>query len=341
MAGSLNKLTAKEAAAITTPGRHADGGNLFLRVRSSGSKTCTFLYERTVLDPATGIAKRKQTEIGLGPYGSEKGGLTLAEAREQAIPHRRVLADKGDPLEVMRAKEKASQAAKTTFADFVKECLDAHRAGWSNSKHAKQWETTLGPGYCKLLQTKPIADIGVAEILEVLARIWSKKPETARRVSMRLERVLNAAKAKGLRSGENPARWRAHLDHLLKKHRAPWPLHGKDAAKQFERSAAEAGLGSARCLLPIGRSDELNGPAKQNLRSLTGGMVPGSSDYLSHRDAPPRRALLGHGYDAAVTRDAAYRRISFTICSGVVPATARHIGVSGSCFHLAWKSLRL
>lgn len=80
MAGSLNKLTAKEATAITAPGRHADGGNLFLRVRPSGSKAWTFLYERTVLDPATGAVKRKQTGIVLGPYGSEKGGLTLAEA---------------------------------------------------------------------------------------------------------------------------------------------------------------------------------------------------------------------------------------------------------------------
>jgi integrase len=159
------------------------------------------------------------TEITLGIAGDERHGfMSLAAAREAVGPHRKALADGKDPVEVMKAAQKADEAARTIFADYVKDYLDTHRAGWTNSKHVAQWEMTLGNAYCKALQNKRIADIGVDDILGVLTPVWQAKPETARRVRMRLEKVLDSARVKGLTTGENPARWRGHLDHLLPKH---------------------------------------------------------------------------------------------------------------------------
>lgn len=237
MAASRNKLTAKQAASYKGPGRLSDGGNLFLRVRPSGHRTWCFLYEKQVIDPATGQPRRKQVEIALGTYGDAyDGGLTLAAAREKAAPHRRALEDGLDPLEVMRAAEAARTAAETTFAAYVAKFLERRRPEWSNPKHAKQWETTLGAPYCKSLQARPIASIDVKDVLEVLTPVWSRLPETARRIRMRLEAVFDAARVEGLRSGENPARWRGHLDHLLPRHKPD--QKGHHTALPFEQVPA-------------------------------------------------------------------------------------------------------
>jgi integrase len=163
-------------------------------------------------------SRRIQTEIGQGSAGA--GGVSLAQAREKADEHRRARAAGENPLTRKHANDAAVRVAGLTFGSFADDYVRSHKAGWSNKKHADQWAMTLGPAYCKTIRAKSIATIDVDDILAVLTPVWQEKPETARRIRMRLEKVLDAAKVKGLRSGDNPARWKGHLDHLL-------PRHGK------------------------------------------------------------------------------------------------------------------
>ncbi|MFV0301685.1 MAG: tyrosine-type recombinase/integrase [Paracoccus sp. (in: a-proteobacteria)] len=202
----INRLTARGAAAITKPGRHADGGGLYLKVAASGSKSWIFFYQ---------FAGR-QREMGLGPFGD----VTLAEARDKAIDARRLIAAEIDPLDHRRAAQAAATVAATTFGAFADSYVAQHRPSWSNEKHAAQWAMTLGDAYCKTLRPVPIADVGLDAVLAVLQPVWQKRPETARRVRMRIEKVLDAAKVRNLRTGENPARGRGNLDHILPRHQA-------------------------------------------------------------------------------------------------------------------------
>lgn len=203
MATKIHRPTARMVSTISEPGRHADGRNLYLEIKRSGARSWTFMYRHG----------GKQRELGLGSAGP--GGVTLAQAREKAAEARRQLQDGIDPLAGRKAAEAARKAATTTFGGFADQYVANHRAGWSNSKHADQWKMTLGDAYCSKIRQLPIAEIGVEEIVSVLKPVWQTRPETARRVRMRLERVLDAARVLGFRSGENPARWRGNLDHLL------------------------------------------------------------------------------------------------------------------------------
>jgi integrase len=211
------KLTARQVETLGV-GRHGDGGNLYLQVTPSGAKSWLFIYRFA----------GKQKEAGLGAVAR----VSLAEARQKAEEARRLLADGIDPLEARKAASEARKAASTTFKTFVVDYITSHRAGWSNAKHAEQWAMTLGEAYCASLQDKPIGEIGVADVLQVLSPVWQARPETARRVRMRLEKILDAARVMGLRTGENPARWRGNLDHLL-------PRHGR-LLKQHHRALAYA-----------------------------------------------------------------------------------------------------
>ena len=210
---ATKRLTVRQVETLG-PGRHADGGNLYLQVTPTGVRSWLFVYR----------FGGKQREAGLGPVAR----VSLAEARQKAEEAHRLLADGIDPLEARRAASEARKAAGTTFKTFVETYITSHRAGWSNAKHADQWQMTLGPAYCASLQGKAVGDIGVADVLEVLSPVWQAKPETARRVRMRLEKVLDASRVMGLRTGANPARWRGNLDHLL-------PKHGK-LSKQHHRA---------------------------------------------------------------------------------------------------------
>jgi integrase len=210
MGGKLNRLTVRQVQTLAEPGRYADGGGLYLKIRPGGSRQWVFLFARIER------GKRIQTEIGLGGAGA--GGLTLMEARGKAEEARRVRAGGDDPLKAKRASSAAAESASTSFGKFADAYVKSHRAGWSNDKHAAQWAMTIGPAYCKAIRSKAIGEIGVDDVLAVLTPVWQAKPETARRVRMRLEKVLDAAKVMGLRSGDNPARWKGHLDHLLPKH---------------------------------------------------------------------------------------------------------------------------
>ena len=194
MARKINRLNARAVATITKRGRHADGGGLYLSISPNGGRRWVFLYRWL----------GKPTEIG---FGSARD-VTLARARELAVQARAKLAEGGNPREARRASEAA------TFGDCADRLVEAMRPSWRNAKHIAAWEMTLR-NYAAPLRRLPVDKIVTDDVLSVLKPHWNEKPETASRLRGRIERVLDAAKAQGLRTGENPARWRGHLDQLL------------------------------------------------------------------------------------------------------------------------------
>ena len=196
MARQINRLNARAVATLTENGRHADGGGLYLSISPNGGRRWVFLYRW----------HGKPTEIG---FGSARD-VTLARARELAKDARARLAEGINPKEVRKPVQGA------TFAECADRLIAAMRPSWRNGKHAAQWEMTLRD-YAAGLRRLPVHTITTDDVLSVLKPLWNEKPETASRLRGRIERVLDAAKAQGLRTGENPARWRGHLDQLLPK----------------------------------------------------------------------------------------------------------------------------
>lgn len=195
-----NKLTAKQVTSLSKPNVYADGGGLYLRVRASGR---SWFYIGTI--------DGKRIELGLGSALD----ISLAKARTRAEEIRTMLVDGLDPR-AERAKAKIVKKPAVTFGTFAMDLLDDLEDGFKNPKHRQQWRSTL-KGYAKSLFDVPINEVTTEQILGVLQPIWLSKAETASRLRGRIERVLDAAKVKGLRSGENPARGRGHLDLLLPK----------------------------------------------------------------------------------------------------------------------------
>ncbi len=147
--------------------------------------------------------------------GSIDGGVGLADARAARDKARYILRSGGNPIEVRREARRAD-ANKVTFGKIADELLEAKAHEWRNEKHREQWRWSLMEAAAEL-RTRPVDEIGTEAVLAVLKPLWTAKPETASRLRGRIEAVLDAAKAQGHRSGENPARWRGHLSHLLPK----------------------------------------------------------------------------------------------------------------------------
>ena len=189
------KLTARGVAALSRPGRHADGG-LYLTITASGARFWVLLYQRA----------GRRREIGLGPLRN----VSLAEARAKAAELRAAVARGEDPT----ARREAGKVR--TFGDAADALLTDVKAGWRNPKHRAQWEMTL-TRYAAPLRPKPVAEIGTDDVLGVLKPLWQRVPETASRTRGRVERVLDYARARGWREGENPARWRGHLALMMTK----------------------------------------------------------------------------------------------------------------------------
>lgn len=177
------------------PGRHGDGGGLYLNVGPGGGRRWVFLFRW----------RGKLREMGLGSARS----ITLARARERAAEARARVAEGVNPI----TAKKASQAVPE-FGEFASEVIDSLAPQWRNPKHKDQWKSTLANDAAALGRL-PVDKIETEDVLGVLKPIWSSKPETASRVRGRIEKVLDAAKAKGFREGENPARWKGHLANLL------------------------------------------------------------------------------------------------------------------------------
>jgi integrase len=197
-----NLLTARAVETVKEPARHSDGNGLYLAVRPGGSKQWMFLYRRD----------GKLKEMGLG---SPAKGVTLAMARGLRDEARALMARGVDPLEARRQSEQASSGVPT-FGAYALALIERIEEGFSNRKHRQQWRNTIET-YCAPIWSLPIDRVDTAGVLACLTPIWQAKPETASRVRGRVERVLNAAKAERLRTGENPAAWRGHLDATLPK----------------------------------------------------------------------------------------------------------------------------
>ncbi|WP_434053872.1 MAG: integrase arm-type DNA-binding domain-containing protein [Roseibium sp.] len=197
MARQIHKLNDAKVKAASKPGRVSDGGGLFLRVSKSCSKSWSFMWTRN----------GQRDEFGMGPYPA----VTLSAARKKAAHFRELIATGGNP------RNEVSKEAEPNFSECVKQFLESNHEGWSNEKHRAQWQMTLGPAYCGKIQNKRPSEIGLADVLAILKPIWTTKTETATRIRGRIERVLNFAKTKGWRDGENPAAWRGNLDNILPK----------------------------------------------------------------------------------------------------------------------------
>lgn len=219
MARTLNKLTASKLKS-KKPGRYADGGNLYLQITASKTegaepfRSWLFLYK----SPTTG----KYRMMGLGKAGPKD--VTLERARDDAKVQRALLRDGKDPLDVQQAEREAKRVASAkpvTFKDVAADYIAAHRESWKNQIHAKQWEQSLRKFAYPKLGPMDVAAITVNHVLDVLRPIWHDdranggRIETASRLRGRIEAVLGAAKVRGLRTGENPARWDENLDNLL------------------------------------------------------------------------------------------------------------------------------
>jgi integrase len=199
----MHKLTARFAETTIATGRHSDGGNLFLAVGDGGARSWVFLYR----ERATGRLR----ELGLGPAkGPRKEGLTLAEAREKAADARRTRLGGLDPL----AQKRAEQSGSNTFGAFADELLAEIKGGFKNPKTEADWKRGLEV-HCLPLRPLRLNAITTDHVLDTLRPLWSDKNKTARELRGKIERILDAAKAKGLRTGDNPARWKGHLSVLM------------------------------------------------------------------------------------------------------------------------------
>lgn len=200
----MHKLSAAKVAKTSKPGHYGDGGGLWLQVSASGTKSWVFRFTRA----------GKAREMGLGALHT----ITLAEARERAAGCRKLLVDGIDPIERRNAGKQtaAAEAARAlTFDQCAEQYIEAHRAGWRNDKHAAQWTATLATYASPVFGALPASAVDTSLIMKVLSPIWTEKTETAKRVRGRIESVLAWATVQGLRHGDNPARWRNHLDKLL------------------------------------------------------------------------------------------------------------------------------
>ena len=216
MARPLNLLSPKFVETVANPGRYSDGGGLYLQVsacKDGVTKSWLFRYMRG------GATSR---EMGLGAMSMRKGDgyTTLSQARQKRTRAREMLEAGIDPLQQKHSARAAArlEAAKgVTFGECAGQYIEEHAAGWKGEKHLRDWRNTLSRHVEPLLGPLPVAAIDTALVLKVLKPIWTTKTKTAGDVRSRIEMILNWAKIHGYRDGENPARWKGHLQNALPK----------------------------------------------------------------------------------------------------------------------------
>ena len=292
MARTIEKLSGLKVSRLTKPGMYGDGGGLYLQVTSSAARSWIFRY-----------SLNKQTrEMGLGPLSA----ITLADARALADKYRRQRHEGIDPIQA-RDAERAGQQTAAARAMTFDQCADAyiasHRDGWGNPKHAAQWKSTLATYASPAFGSVPVQAVDVALVMKALEPIWSAIPETAGRVRGRIEAVLDWARSRGLRTGENPAHWKGHLDNLLPArnkvakvvHHAALPY---DELPEFLTALRAQDLVSARALeftiLTAARTNEIIGARRSDIDegaavwTVPAGRMKGGRE---HRVPLSRRAL--------------------------------------------------
>ena len=210
--GHMGKLSAVMIRALhfpagkTRPVRFGDGDGLYIQVAPGNTKSWLFRY----------TLRGRAREMGLGAAGEPPDGVPLAKARVLAGEMRARLRGGVDPIANRQAERVAliraeAEAAERTFRAAAIALVESKRAGWRNAKHAAQWLATLEAHAFPVIGDLPVASIGTDDVLRVLRQIWERTPETASRLRQRIEAVLDAARVKGWRTGENPARWKGHL----------------------------------------------------------------------------------------------------------------------------------
>jgi integrase len=198
------RLSALRVAKLSKPGLYGDGGGLTLQITTTGAKSWLLRY----------MVAGKPFGMGLGPTHT----VSLAEARQKALDARKLLIEGINPLVVKRQNRIAGALASAkmmTFDQCAEAYILAHKAGWKNAKHADQWTNTLNTYASPVFGHLPVAEIDTGLVVKCLSPIWESKTETASRLRGRIESVLGWATTSGYRTGENPARWKGHLDNLL------------------------------------------------------------------------------------------------------------------------------
>ncbi|HTT99341.1 MAG TPA: integrase arm-type DNA-binding domain-containing protein [Rhizomicrobium sp.] len=200
---AIGRLSALKLKSLSEPGRYCDGGGLYLQVCSSGSRSWIFRYQ----------LNKRIRDMGLGSAAV----IGLADARDFAGQCRALVARQIDPVDERRKKQVLAAANATSFEECARRCFDQKKVEWRNEKHTKQWITTLEQYAFPVLGSTSVGGVDTPLVLKVLEPIWAAKHETATRVRERIEIVLDWARARNLREGDNPARWRGHLETLLSK----------------------------------------------------------------------------------------------------------------------------
>lgn len=202
---SSGRLTAIKVEKLKEPGRYGDGGNLWLQVSKWGTKSWIFRYN----------LGGRERHMGLGDFPT----LSLAEAREKALAARKLVKIDGiDPIEQRRQAKEAKRiedASRITFRAAAERYIAAHESSWRNPIHRAQWPSTLDRFAYAVIGDLPVSSVTTAHVMQILEPIWQTRTETASRTRGRIEAVLDWATARHYRTGENPARWRGHLDKLL------------------------------------------------------------------------------------------------------------------------------
>ena len=258
LSNALTPLAVKNAK----PGRHVDDGDRRRFVKLTGARSWVYGV----------MPNGNSRDVGLGAGGP--GGLSLADARDKAAALRLQVKSGIDPLEhrdrVAAEALSAAQAAKvigTTFRDVAASYLAANEESWRNPKHRQQWTNTLATYVYPVIGDLPVAAVDTAHVLKIIEPIWKQKAETASRVRGRVETVLDAAKARGYRQGENPARWRGHLAQILPARTRLSRGHHKAMAyeqipaftRALRKREAVAALALEFTILTAGRSGEVTG----------------------------------------------------------------------------------
>lgn len=259
MPKKARELSAIEVRRLTRPGTHPVGGvdGLLLRVSPTGARSWIL---RTMVGG-------KRRDVGLGGYPD----VPLAQAREQARELRQKIREGVDPVaERQAAKDalRAAHASRITFDQAAKRCIAAKRHEFRSAKHAKQWEATIAAYASPVIGALPVGAVELSHIVTILEPIWTTKTETATRLRQRIEAVLAWATVGGYRSGENPARWKGHLDAVLPKprkvkkvrhHKAvPWQEVGQFVADLRDRQGMAA-RALEFAILTAARSGEVRG----------------------------------------------------------------------------------
>ena len=259
---SPNRLTVRKLDALKADGCYADGGNLWLTV-AGASRSWSFRY----LSPVS----RRRREMGLGSQHS----VGLADARKAAAAARKLVSDGIDPLDQRkRDQEEARRLTVVTFETVAGRYITDRKSGWQDPRSAPVWTSSLERLAYPFIGQKAVRDVTTDDILAILRPIWTTTTETADRLRGRLERILDYARTQGWSEGENPARWKGHLAHILPKpstvakveHHAavPWQDIGPVMTKLATAGGVSA-LAVRFACLTAARSGEVRGARWQEM----------------------------------------------------------------------------